>query len=230
MGTLYLVSTPIGNLEDITVRGIRLLGEVDLIAAEDTRRTRRLLDKYDIKTRMTPLHEHNERKCVPGLLDKLEQGTDMALVSNAGTPNINDPGFIFVREAIARGITVVPIPGANALLTALAASGLPTHRFIYEGFLPRKKGERTRRLEAIAAESRTVIIYESPYRITKLLNEIQEIMPNRQIVLARELTKIHEEFLRGTPEELIQHYQERKPKGEFTVLIEGLTRPKKSKE
>ncbi|MCD6288183.1 MAG: 16S rRNA (cytidine(1402)-2'-O)-methyltransferase [Candidatus Hydrogenedentes bacterium] len=229
MGTLYLVSTPIGNLEDITMRAVRLLGEVDLIAAEDTRKTRRLLDRYDIRTRMTSVHEHNERHRVPNLLNELENGADIALVSNAGTPNLSDPGFVFVREAIARGITVTPVPGANAMLAALTASGLATHRFVFEGFLPRKKGARQKRLETIANGSMTAIVYESPYRMAKLLAEIRELMPDRRLVVARELTKIHEEFLRGTATELAHLFEERTYKGEFTVVIEGLDRTAKSR-
>jgi len=221
VGSLYLVSTPIGNLEDVTLRALRVLREVELIAAEDTRRTRRLLDRYDIHTRMTPLHEHNERKRVPHLIAELGSGTDVALVSNAGTPTISDPGFVLVREAIAHGLRVVPVPGPDALTPALAASGLPTHRFVFEGFLPKKPGERRRRLDAIAAQGCTVVVYESPHRIEKLVRELCAVMPDRHVVLAREITKMHEEFMRGTPDELLADLEARPRKGEFTVVIEG---------
>jgi len=221
VGSLYVVSTPIGNLEDVTVRALRVLREVGLVAAEDTRRTRRLLGHYDIHTNMTPLHEHNERKKVPQLVQKLQSGTDVALVSNAGTPAISDPGFLLVREAIRCGIPVVPVPGADALIPALATSGLATHRFVFEGFLPKRPGERRRRLEQIAADTRTAIVYESPYRIEKLVKELSELMPDRRIVLAREMTKIHEEFMRGLPGEILADLQARPRKGEFTVVIEG---------
>jgi len=221
VATLYLVSTPIGNMEDVTIRALRVLREVALIAAEDTRRTRRLLDRYDIHTPMTPMHEHNERKKAPRLIAEIEGGTDIALVTNAGTPNISDPGFVLVREAIEHGITVVPVPGADALVPALAASGLATHRFVFEGFLPKKPGERRRRLDAIAAQNCTVVLYESPYRIERLVKELCELMPGRRVVLAREITKLHEEFMRGTPHELLADLQDRPRKGEFTVVIEG---------
>ena len=221
VATLYLVSTPIGNMEDVTMRALRVLREVGLIAAEDTRRTRRLLDRYDIHTPMTPMHEHNERKKAPRLVAELEAGTDVALVTNAGTPNISDPGFLLVREAIEHGIAVVPVPGADALVPALAASGLATHRFVFEGFLPKKPGERRRRLEAVAAQTCTVVLYESPYRIERLVKELCELIPDRRVVLAREITKLYEEFMRGTPRELLADLQARPRKGEFTVVIEG---------
>jgi len=221
VATLYLVSTPIGNLEDVTMRGLRVLREVGLIAAEDTRRTRRLLDRYDIHTPMTPMHEHNERKKAPRLVAELEAGTDVALVTNAGTPNISDPGFLLVREAIEHGITVVPVPGPDALVPALAASGLATHRFVFEGFLPKRPGERRRRLEAVAGQTCTVVLYESPHRIERLVKELCDLIPDRRVVLAREITKLHEEFMRGTPRELLSDLEDQPRKGEFTVVIEG---------
>jgi len=221
VATLYLVSTPIGNLEDVTMRALRVLREVGLIAAEDTRRTRRLLDRYDIHTPMTPMHEHNERKKAPRLVAELESGTDVALVTNAGTPNISDPGFLLVREAIEHGISVVPVPGPDALVPALAASGLATHRFVFEGFLPKKPGERRRRLETVAGQTCTVVLYESPYRIERLVKELCDLIPDRRVVLAREITKLHEEFMRGTPRELLAELEDRPRRGEFTVVIEG---------
>jgi len=221
VGTLYVVSTPIGNLEDVTMRAVRVLGEVALIAAEDTRRTRRLLDRYDIHTPMTPLHEHNERRKAARLIAELEAGTDVALVSNAGTPTISDPGFLLVRQAVEHGLTVVPVPGPDALVPALAASGLATDRFVFEGFLPKKPGERRRRLETVAALECTTILYESPHRIERLVKELCELMPDRRVVLAREITKLHEEFMRGTPQELLADIETRPRKGEFTVVIEG---------
>ncbi|HJM43271.1 MAG: 16S rRNA (cytidine(1402)-2'-O)-methyltransferase [Nitrospinota bacterium] len=219
-GVLYVVGTPIGNLEDITLRALKTLAEVDLIAAEDTRRTRKLLSRCEIVgKRLESHHDHNKEARTHGLLRRLEQGESVALVTDAGTPGLSDPGYYLVKRAIEAGIAVVPIPGPSALTAALSSSGLPTDRFAFEGFLPVKSGRRQRRLEALSRETRTVVLFESPHRITKLLSELEERMAGRQVVVARELTKIHEEFLRGTVREVTERIGGSKARGEYVVLI-----------
>ncbi len=219
-GVLYIVGTPIGNLEDITLRALKTLAEADLIAAEDTRRTRKLLSRCEIAgKRLESHHDHNKGARTPGLLRRLEQGESVALVTDAGTPGLSDPGYYLVKRAIEAGIDVVPIPGPSALTAALSSSGLPTDRFAFEGFLPVKSGRRQRRLEELSRETRTVVLFESPHRIAKLLSELEERMAGRQVVIARELTKIHEEFLRGTVREVAEKIGRRKARGEYVVLI-----------
>jgi 16S rRNA (cytidine1402-2'-O)-methyltransferase len=217
---LYVVATPIGNLEDISARAVRILGEVDFIACEDSRQTRKLLDRYGIATRLVSYHEHNEQSRVPGLLAELRAGKNIAIVSDAGTPLIADPGYRVVEQARAQGIAVSPIPGPSALVTALSASGLATDAFLFHGFLPPKKGQRTKLLEKLKPLESTLVFYEAPHRILEALEDIGAVLGERQVVLGRELTKIHEEFLRGTPSELRSTLQQRPSvKGEFTVMV-----------
>lgn len=218
---LYVVSTPIGNLNDITLRALQVLGEVDLIAAEDTRQTRKLLDHYGIKTPITSYHDHNKEQKTPVLLKHLEGGMDVALVSDAGTPGISDPGYYLIRRAIEQGVQVIPVPGPTASVAALVVSGLPTDRFIFEGFLPAKKGKRRRILSELATEERTIILYESPYRLQRTLNDILEVFGDRKMVAARELTKKFEEVIRGSVSELLDHFTQNRPRGEFVLVIEG---------
>jgi 16S rRNA (cytidine1402-2'-O)-methyltransferase len=220
-GILYVVATPIGNLEDISLRALRILKDVDLIAAEDTRHTRILLDHYEIRTPLVSYHEHNERAQAPRLAERLVHGENIALVSDAGTPAISDPGYRLVVEALRTGIRVTPIPGASALASALSASGLPTDRFVFEGFLPSKKGEREGRLEALRGERRTVVFYEAPHRLKDALTAMQRILGDREIVVGRELSKVHEEFLRGTIDAVIARLAEREVKGEITIVVRG---------
>lgn len=224
-GTLYVVATPIGNLEDITQRALRVLQEVDLIAAEDTRRTRVLLERYRIDKPLTSLYDHNEVQKAPALIRRLEEGASLALVSEAGTPLISDPGYRLVQLAIARGLTVVPIPGASAAVAALTVSGLPPDRFVFEGFPPKKPGKRRRRLEELQDEPRTLVFYESPRRVGELLQEMQALWGNRRIAVARELTKKFEEILRGTITEVQAQLVERPPLGEVTLVVEGAASP-----
>ncbi|HBB32592.1 MAG TPA: 16S rRNA (cytidine(1402)-2'-O)-methyltransferase [Cyanobacteria bacterium UBA8803] len=222
MGTLYIVGTPIGNLEDMTFRAVRILQSVDVIAAEDTRHTGKLLEHFQIKTSQVSYHEHNRQQRLPELLGQLKQGKEIALVTDAGMPGISDPGYELVRACIEAGIPVVPVPGATAAITALIASGLPTDRFVFEGFLPPSTQERQQRLEYLAAESRTLIFYESPHSLRQTLQDLANgFGAYRQIVLARELTKLHEELWRGTITEAIAQYQEREPKGEYTLVVAG---------
>jgi 16S rRNA (cytidine1402-2'-O)-methyltransferase len=219
-GILYVVATPIGNLEDITLRALRILREAAVIACEDTRHTRKLLDHYEISKPMVSYHEHNEASRTAEIVQRLESGETVALVSDAGTPLISDPGYRVVAAAIAAGITVVPIPGANAAVTALSASGLPTDAFRFCGFLPPKSTQRRKLLEELKPEPCTLIFYEAPHRIQESLDDIAAVLPNRDVVIAREITKLHEEFLRGKPAGL-------KPaaKGEITILIGKATEP-----
>lgn len=220
-GTLYLVATPIGNLEDITQRALRLLAEVDLIACEDTRRTRVLLDHYGITTRMLSYHEHNERERAVELGDRLESGSNIAVVSDAGTPGINDPGFRLVNEAIRRGARVVPIPGAVALINALVASGLPTDQFYFGGFLPARSTQRRARLAELRSLSSTLIFYEAPHRLAQSLSDAREILGEREAAIARELTKLHEEIARGPLSELARRFSsETAARGEIVILID----------
>ena len=220
-GRLYVVATPIGNLEDITFRALRILQEVDLIATEDTRRTRILLEHYQIDKPLTSFYDHNEGQKAPILIRRLQEGVSIALVSEAGTPLISDPGYRLVQLAIAQAITVVPVPGPSAVVTALSVAGLPTDRFVFEGFLPKKPGKRRRRLEALVDESRTLIFYESPRRVHDLLGEMQALWGERRVVVARELTKKFEEVLRGRIIEVQAQLEERPPQGEVTLVVEG---------
>lgn len=221
MPTLYVVATPIGNLEDISFRALRILSEVSLIAAEDTRKTRRLLSAYGIKAPLTSYHEHSKAAKLSYILSSLERG-DVALVSEAGMPGISDPGYELVLAAIERGISIVPIPGPSALVTALAVSGLSTSEFIYLGFLPRKKGQRRRLLGQIAGEERTIIAFEAPHRLMATLEDILTVLGDRRIAVCRELTKVHEEVFRGVVSAALSHFGE--PIGEFTLVIEGKPR------
>ncbi len=221
MSALYVIATPIGNLEDISLRGLRLLKEVSLIAAEDTRTTRHLLNTYDIKTPLTSYHEHSRRAKLDYLLGHLDR-EDLALVSEAGMPGLSDPGYDLVVAAIERGISVVPIPGASAVITALAVSGLPTDQFVYVGFLPRRKGQRQRILSSIVEDPRTIAAFETPHRLIEALIDIEEILGNRRISVCRELTKVHEEIFRGRVSQAREYFVE--PRGEFTLIIEGKTR------
>jgi 16S rRNA (cytidine1402-2'-O)-methyltransferase len=220
-GILYIVPTPIGNLEDITLRALRVLKEVDLIAAEDTRHTRHLLIHYGITTALTSYHEHNERKKSLSLLERMQKGANIALVSDAGTPAISDPGYRLVVEAIRAQIRVVPLPGASALATVLSAGGLPTDRIAFEGFLPAKKQERRAKLGALRGQSATLVFYEAPHRLKETLNDMVEIFGDRDIVIAREVTKVHEEFLRGSVRDLISRLAERELRGEITIVVRG---------
>lgn len=220
MHTLYVVATPIGNLEDITLRALRILREVRLIAAEDTRTTRKLLDRYEITTPLTAYHEHNKLAKLEAIFGALAEG-DVALVSDAGTPGISDPGYELIGEAIARGVSVVPVPGPNALVTALVGSGLPTDGFVYLGFLPRKASALRAALEAVSAERRTLVAYESPNRLVDTLEGVFDVLGDRPVVVARELTKIHEEFVRGTASTVLTHFRENEPRGEITLLVGG---------
>ncbi|MBI2850707.1 MAG: 16S rRNA (cytidine(1402)-2'-O)-methyltransferase [Chloroflexi bacterium] len=218
MPILYVVATPIGNLEDITLRALRILREVTLIAAEDTRKTRRLLAAYDIKTPMTSYYEHNKLTKLDYILERLKEG-DVALVSEAGTPGLSDPGYELIRAASQLGIQVVPIPGASVVITALTISGLATDRFTYLGFLPRKAGERRKLLESAAEDPGTVIILEAPHRLLATLEDALLVLGDRRIAVCRELTKFHEEVFRGSISQSTEHFAE--PRGEFTLVIEG---------
>ncbi|MBI4713057.1 MAG: 16S rRNA (cytidine(1402)-2'-O)-methyltransferase [Planctomycetes bacterium] len=220
-GTLYLVSTPIGNLEDITLRALRILKEVDRIACEDTRITHRLLEHYHIAKPLISYFEHNKSSRSKQVIETLQGGENVALVSNAGTPLVSDPGYELVRQAIANNINVVAIPGASAVLGALAVAGLPTDRFVFEGFLPLKTSKRKKRLAALRDEKRTIVLYESPYRIHKTLEQLKPVIGNRTIALTRELTKFYEEIIRGTVDEIIEALQGKKVKGEITLVISG---------
>ncbi len=220
-GTLYLVATPIGNLEDITQRALRVLGEVDVIACEDTRRTRVLLDHYGIKTRMLSYHEHNERDRAAELGELLEKGASVAVVSDAGTPGISDPGFRVVNAAMERGARVVPVPGPTALVAALVASGLPTDEFFFGGFLPSRAAQRRTRLEQVRGLSTTLVFYESPHRLADALVDAREILGDRAAAVVRELTKIHEEIARGRLSELARRFaSEGRARGEIVLIID----------
>lgn len=221
--TIYIVGTPIGNLEDMTFRAVRILQTVDLIAAEDTRHTGKLLQHFQITTPQISYHEHNRQQQIPEILKLIETGKTIALVTDAGIPLISDPGYELVTACIEANIPVVPIPGASAAITALSAAGLPTDRFVFEGFLPAKGQERRDRLEALQIESRTIILYEAPHRVRQTLEDLAAGLEiERKIVLGRELTKLHEQFWRGTIGEAIAYYQKQEPQGEFTIVIAGV--------
>ncbi len=220
MGTLYVVATPIGNLEDISLRALRILRQVDLIAAEDTRTTRKLLSHYEISTPLTSYGEHNKAEKINILLGVLRE-KDVALVSEAGMPGLSDPGYELIRTAIERGIPVVPIPGPSALTTALVVSGLPTDSFLYLGFLPRRAKERRQLLRSVAHESHTLVAFEVPHRLLASLADLKSILGDRRIAIARELTKLHEEVWRGRISEALAYFQEKGARGEFTLVIEG---------
>jgi len=222
---LYVVATPIGNLEDITLRALRVLGEVQLIAAEDTRTARKLLNRYNIKTRLTSYFEHNKRMKMPVLLEMLED-QDIALISEAGMPGISDPGYELIKAAIENDIQVVALPGSSAVTTALAAAGLPADQFVYLGFLPRKKGEKRSLLASVKEEPRTLVCFESPYRVVDSLKAMLEVLGDRNVAVCRELTKLHEEVFRNTLSGAVAHFQ--KPRGEFTIVIQGTGDIKKS--
>ena len=221
-GILYVVATPIGNMADITFRAIQTLKDVAFIAAEDTRHTRRLLMHYAIRNSMISLHEHNENQRTGTLVKRLRSGESIALVSDAGTPTLSDPGYRLIKEAIASGIRIVPIPGASAVLASLCASGLPTDAYVFMGFLPRKEGKRQKILKTLAGERKTIIFYESPRRIRVLINDMIKTLGNRQGVLSREMTKRHEEFVRGTLWEILDVLAGRPEiKGECTLVVKG---------
>jgi 16S rRNA (cytidine1402-2'-O)-methyltransferase len=229
-GTLYVVSTPIGNLEDITLRAIRVLKEAGVIAAEDTRHTKRMCLHYGIDTPLTSYHDFNKETKAAVLLERLQAGIDVALVCDAGTPVISDPGYLLITRAIEAGRPVVPVPGASAVLAALVGSGLPTDAFRFEGFLPRKSGPRLRRIARFQDDHATVILFESPHRVATLLSVLQDALGNRRAVLARELTKRFEEFRRGTLAKLLAQVQQDPPKGEITLLVEGKPRRERVQE
>ena len=221
MAILYVVATPIGNLEDISLRALRVLREVKLIAAEDTRKTRRLLNAYNIETPLTSYHEHSKRAKLDYLLGYLEK-EDLALVSEAGMPGLSDPGYDLIVAAVERGISVVSVPGPSAVITALVVSGLPTDQFVFVGFLPRRKGQRQRLLRSISDEARTIVAFEAPHRVREALTDIEEILGDRRVSVCRELTKVHEEVFRGRMSQAREHFAE--PRGEFSLVIEGKTR------
>jgi 16S rRNA (cytidine1402-2'-O)-methyltransferase len=220
VGTLYIVGTPIGNLEDISRRALRILGEVDLIAAEDTRKTRKLLTHFKIETPLTSYHQHSKLTRLDELLSTL-QYKDVALVSEAGMPGLSDPGYELIKAAIAQSIPVVPVPGPSALITALVISGLPTASFLYLGFLPRRQKERRQLLASITGERHTLVAFEAPHRLLASLADLKEMLGDRRTALARELTKLHEEVWRGSIGQALAHFEENPPKGEFTLVIEG---------
>ena len=216
---LYIVPTPVGNLEDITLRALRILREADLILAEDTRTTGVLLKHYDIHNALQSYHKFNEHKAVAALVERLKGGEVMALVSDAGTPGISDPGFLLARECARQGVEVQCLPGATAFVPALVASGLPCDKFVFEGFLPQKKGRQSR-LQALAAEERTIVLYESPYRVLKTLEQLAEVMgPDRPVAVCREISKLHEETVRGSLKDAIDHFREQEPRGEFVIIV-----------
>ena len=221
MGILYIVPTPVGNMEDMTFRAIRVLKEVDLVLAEDTRTSGILLKHYEIKNQLMSHHKFNEHGTSAGIVGRLLAGENVALISDAGTPGISDPGFFLVREAVRTGVEVQCLPGATAFVPALVASGLPCDRFVFEGFLPQKKGRQTR-LEALRDEQRTMVFYESPYRLVKTLQQLAEVFgSDRQVSVCREISKVHEESVRGSLEEVIAHFKEKEPKGEIVIVLAG---------
>ena len=221
MGKLFVVPTPVGNLEDMTFRAVRVLKEVDLILAEDTRTSSVLLKHFEIKKPMMSHHKFNEHKMIEGVVARLEAGENIALISDAGTPGISDPGFLVVRECVRHGIEVQCLPGATAFVPALVSSGLPNDRFCFEGFLPQKKGRMTRLL-TLQSEVRSMIFYESPYRLVKTLTQFSEYFgPEREVAVCREISKLHEECVRGTLTEVIEHFKANEPRGEIVVILKG---------
>ena len=221
MSILYIIPTPIGNLEDITLRAIRLLKEVDLVLAEDTRVSKKLFTHYNIFTKLKAFHAYNEHKVLPSYIRMLNQGKKIALISDAGTPAISDPGFLLVRECVKEGIELACLPGATALIPALVNSGLPNEKFVFEGFLPTKKG-RNARLKILKEESRTMVFYESPHRILKtLVNFIEFFGPDRNLSVSREISKMFEQTIRGTTSEMLSYFEDKKPKGEFVIVLDG---------
>ncbi|SUZ96359.1 uncharacterized protein METZ01_LOCUS49213 [marine metagenome] len=217
-GTLFIVSTPIGNLADITFRAVETLKTVSFIAAEDTRRTRKLLNHFDIKTKLISYYEHNRFARIPQILQHLESGKDVAVVTDAGTPGVSDPAYKLIRSVIQVDVKVEPIPGPSAFLTALVASGLPTDRFLFVGFLPPKKGRR-KKLSDLASHEATLILYENPKRVVKTLSDIATFLGDRPVVVCRELTKVHEEIIRGTISELLSYFSQESPRGECVIMI-----------
>lgn len=224
MGVLFVVATPIGNLSDITYRAVRILAEVDLIAAEDTRRTKILLTKYDVHTPMTSYHKFNIKSKTDYLIELMKQGQNIALVSDSGMPGISDPGSELISGAIEQGIKIEPVPGPSAVITALVVSGLPTDSFIFVGFLPKKPGKKKKLLEGLKSNTATIIIYESPYRVVKTLEAVKSILGDRQVTVCRELTKKFEEIVRGKVGDVIAKFKDRKVKGEVVVVIQGFRR------
>ena len=223
MGILYIVPTPVGNMEDMTFRAIRVLKEVDLVLAEDTRTSGILLKHYEIRNQLMSHHKFNEHGTSAGIVSRLLAGENVALISDAGTPGISDPGFFLVREAVRAGVEVQCLPGATAFVPALVASGLPCDRFVFEGFLPQKKGRQTR-LESLRDEQRTMVFYESPYRLVKTLQQLAEVFgSDRQVSVCREISKVHEESVRGSLDEVIVHFKEKEPKGEIVIVLKGIS-------
>ena len=221
MGILYIVPTPVGNMEDMTLRAIRILKEADVVLAEDTRTSSHLLKHYDIQQYLLSHHKFNEHGTSRAIVERLLAGQTVALVSDAGTPGISDPGFFLVREAVKAGIEVQTLPGATAFVPALVSSGLPCDRFCFEGFLPQKKGRQTR-LAALKDEERTMVFYESPYRVLKTLEQLSEVFgPERRVSVCREISKVHEESVRGTLQEVANHFREHEPRGEFVIVVAG---------
>lgn len=230
MGILYLVPTPVGNFEDITMRSLRILREADLILAEDTRTSGNLLRHFDIKNAMLSYHKFNEHQTVESVVNRLRGGETVAVVSDAGTPGISDPGFLVAREAIRAGIEVITLPGATAMVPALVSSGLPCDRFCFEGFLPQKKGRQSR-LKALATEPRTMVFYESPHRVVKALAQMIEVFgAERPVSVCREISKIHEESVRGSLAEALEHFQTNEPRGEFVIVVGGYEENRQSEE
>lgn len=224
MGILYVVPTPVGNMEDMTLRAIKVLKEADFVLAEDTRTSGILLKHFDIRNRLMSHHKFNEHGTSAGIVERLRTGSTAALISDAGTPGISDPGFLLIREAVNAGIEVQCLPGATAMIPALVSSGLPCDRFCFEGFLPQKKGRKSR-IKALAGEERTMVFYESPYRLLKLLEQLAEEFGNeRRVCVCREISKIHEESVRGTISEVSAHFKEHEPRGEFVVVVAGNNR------
>lgn len=224
MGILYVVPTPVGNMEDMTLRAIKVLKEADFVLAEDTRTSGILLKHFDIRNRLMSHHKFNEHGTSAGIVERLRAGATAALISDAGTPGISDPGFLLIREAVNAGIEVQCLPGATAMIPALVSSGLPCDRFCFEGFLPQKKGRKSR-IKALAGEERTMVFYESPYRLLKLLEQLAEEFGNeRRVCVCREISKIHEESVRGTISEVSAHFKEYEPRGEFVVVVAGNNR------
>jgi 16S rRNA (cytidine1402-2'-O)-methyltransferase len=228
IGILYICGTPIGNLEDITLRALRILKEVNLIAAEDTRHTLKLLNHYQINTKITSYYEYNKFKKAPYLVEILKNGQDIALVSDAGMPGISDPGYVLINLALKNNIKIIPVPGVSALITALVVSGLPADKFVFEGFLPRKIKERKRCFKGIENEERTIIFYETPHRLKRALKDMLEIWGDRKVVIARELTKMYEEIIRGKLSQVLTEISTKEIKGEITLIVQGGNKKKEN--